>query len=108
MIKVRVWHKKIGEYVQASKYLVIDHSGALDNDDCVIEKFTGLKDKDGVEIYEGDIFIAPHDFGPEGYHYRKGVASFDEYSGYQWQYWDIENIQVIGNIHESPELMEPL
>ena len=71
-----------------------------------IMQYTGLKDKNGKEIYEGDIFKAPHDFGPGGYHERVGSVGFDELLGYQWQYWHLPDLELIGNIYENPELIE--
>lgn len=76
------------------------------NGDIILMQYTGLKDMNGIEIYEGDIFRAPHDFGPGGMQERVGQVHFDPLHGYQWNYWDIENLEVIGNIYENPELLE--
>ena len=71
----------------------------------ILMQYTGLKDKNGVEIYEGDIIKGPHDFGPAGFHQRAGVVTFTAEHGYQWEYWLIDDIEVIGSIHENPELL---
>jgi len=68
-------------------------------------QFTGLKDKNGKEIYDGDIFRGLHDFGPGGMAERIGVVSFNIRKGYEWNYWDFSTIEVIGNIHKNPELL---
>jgi len=53
-------------------------------------QYTGLKDKNGKEIYAGDIFAS-------------GVI---EQSGYTLCKNNAENIfEIIGNIHENPELL---
>ena len=73
--------------------------------DVILMQSTGLKDKNGVEIFEGDVFQGPHDFGPSGFHDRRAVVNFDVEKGYQWEYWLIDKIEVIGNIYENPELL---
>ena len=82
-----------------------------------IEQYTGLKDKDGKEIYEGDIVKTN---SPEQPNFKVGVIEFVQqafwisnvpsnrpdhtHSELLLQYWETE-IEVIGNIHENPELL---
>jgi len=68
------------------------------------EQYTGLKDKNGKEIYEGDIML----FLDERYQ----VIYFDSYAAFMLQHSngnDLKNIYtseiIIGNIHENPELL---
>ena len=79
--------------------------GAL-YEDAEIMQYTGLKDKNGNEIYEGDICKAPHDFGPGGFYEKVFSVSFDLQKGYQWNYWNMEIIEVIGNIYENPDILK--
>lgn len=70
-----------------------------------IGQYTGLKDKNNAEIYEGDIFEATSKFSiPD--ELNLGTVSFSEVNGYQWEQWDLDNIEVIGNAYESPEILE--
>ena len=75
----------------------------------IVEQFTGLHDKNGKEIYEGDI-VRDYD---EGFLYKvmfcEYHARFMFYDYLNDDYYDNQDIaehEVIGNIHENPELLE--
>ena len=74
--------------------------------DGVLMQSTGLHDKNGKEIFEGDIFKAPFDIGPAGFSMCKGVVEYDLEQGYQWQYLLLSELEIMGNIYENPELLE--
>ena len=75
---------------------------------------TGLHDKNGVEIFEGDIVEIIYDREPfiGVVVYDLGEADFKatnnrEDYGNNFQYLTVgESIEVIGNVHQHPELIE--
>ena len=71
----------------------------------ILMQFTGLKDRNGVEIYDGDIIRGMHDFGPGGFVEKTAQVHSHETDGYQWNYWIILTMEVIGNIYKNPELL---
>lgn len=76
-----------------------------------IGQFTGLYDKNGKEIYEGDI-VRCDEFVYEVVYKSKRFASFalrrdkDMYDHYFGEAMECDACEVIGNIHDNIELLE--
>ncbi len=82
-----------------------DYYNMLDNP---VMQFTGLKDCNGVEIYEGDIVQSQHTMASI-VQWHEEYASFQfgvgcDLSEYSYIYLD-DAWEIIGNIHENPELL---
>lgn len=129
-IKFRAWHA--GHKHAAPQMLYDERPG-----DCLlwqsqrqnitqVMQYTGLEDKNGREIYEGDILTsAEYPFQDDGkYNYHGVIEWIDEEAsfymtkrlanaekrgvsnGISQPIESIEEFEVIGNIYENPELLE--
>lgn len=113
-IKFRAWDKKRKRMFAVTTLnasgavsVFIDDDGLylLPAEQIELMQYTGLKDKNGKEIYEGDIVKSgPYCGKPivfEEGRYWLGEEPDDLFTSSVR--WDIE---IIGNIHENPELLK--
>ena len=130
-IKFRAWNKKGKCWITFGGVNYRYKNGTLDiidSDNLIYEQYTGLKDKNGKEIYEGDVvdirngvvFLdsmrTKHDggfgiseviWGWSGFWARPlnggQCASMAEFVT---EKEDCKDVEIIGNVHENPELLE--
>ena len=104
------------------------HCYQIDYGDCKVMQYTGLKDKNGKEIYEGDIVRVMHshdDFKMDTFSITYELGGFclqqkdSEPTSLGFYFWglvehkfatgwgecDGKAFEIIGNIHENPELL---
>lgn len=114
-IKFRAWDKnQVFDRLSVGKMELFDdmlgfrfqHFDA-DPEDIVFDQFTGLVDKHGKEIYEGDIIRRKYQSQPLVVVFLGGAFLLAIEINGSWEYIDdiLEADEVIGNIHENPELL---
>ena len=116
-LKFRVWDKlaerMIYPHNDNQQHFIIDLNGRFHNlqngsggDDYVIQQYTGCHDSANKEIYEGDLIRGMFDFGPAGFRETMLPVCWQNLQGYQWNYWNLSTIEVIGNAYEHKELLK--
>ncbi len=115
-IKFRAWGElqKLMWHSNDDLGIFFDHT--IHGIDCELMQFTGLKDKNGKEIYEGDICEMKH---PYNNRYWKGEIQYKGYTftgkDFYMTHFDypselfsegVDYIEVIGNIHQDKHLLK--
>ena len=120
-IKFRVWDKSqkgwvdcFGIEFRQDGIFLTDSSGDYLENNSELMQCTGLKDKNGKEIFEGDILEWVEENLGEGNIVKdRGVVEFEHgsfsikyISICEWYNEDGTPFEIIGNIWENPELLE--
>lgn len=119
-IKFRAWNKKnaimvpVLELTLGADWIVNEKFSCFDGE-TILMQYTGLKDKNGKEIWEGDIVRCTDKYEKEyyykvswvnhmaGFFYTDDTCKEDEWMEHVGLY---EYEEVIGNIYENSELLE--
>lgn len=117
-IKFRAWDKRSLKWFDMSTFelhsdcIVVRIPGmsnfAIIKEDYELMQYTGMKDKNGVPVFEGDIYTFTFDNGHKNQYTVDSLQDFFENKGlYEGEYgWDYSEIEVIGNIYSNPELLK--
>ena len=109
IIKFRAWSKLLKKFVDCSPPTVFLNGGKFGkHSEIEIQQYTGLKDKNGKEIFEGDVFK------DEKWWVEKAKVEFYEEVFGWWSDGkeefiplnDCKYIEIIGNIFENPNFFK--
>lgn len=109
-IKFRAWDvRNEVMWLRKPKQLVSEFFQLIEQDteggeQFILMQYTGLKDKNGVEIYEGDILQGVA--GSYKVKWNNNTLNWVAYDGGNLGLWAFNEPEVIGNIWEHPELLE--
>lgn len=114
--KFRAWDKKDRIMMRSHEHKVtfsgklFSNNGLDVTDDYILMQYTGLKDKNGKEIYEGDIVKIKYYDALGTVEFRNGSFwIFEKTKPYVEEnpQWSIQCAQYVeGNIYENPELIK--
>ena len=102
-IKYRVWDRELKKMIQVTNVDLEAGSDYFTSDRYVVMQYIGSKDKNGKEIYEGDIVTNEYNNNLE-VKYDIDCACFEPFGNDRYSKV-AKNVEVIGNIYENPNLI---
>ena len=126
-VRFRVWIKTEKRMIETDDLLDIDYENkeivtqqvyfenglpddrdiyCYDFDEIELMQSTDMVDKNGKEIFEGDIVKCSGLLGTIESFKAMWICSFVKYNNYQKVGFFAQEIEVVGNIYENPELLE--
>lgn len=108
-IKFKVWDKNNKCFVtnknkKSETKLDYNSNQLLYWSNYILLQYTGLLDKNGKEIYEGDVIADRYHKGLVEWH--DGIGAWSWPHGEDWGMIFAEDVEIIGNIYETPELLK--
>lgn len=130
-IKFRAWHKKnkkmyvvsdlhMATLMNGGIWATVNGRSAIENKEIKVQiqpkdielmQYTGMKDKNGKEIYEGDLLQDSEDIAKAAFEMGQFMAFYKTMKG-EWKpygtllkYMVDHDGEVIGNIRDNPELI---
>lgn len=113
-IKFRAWDYDLRYMTEVisldfrEKLITAWNDSPIDFDDKNVRlmQYTGLKDSKGVDIYEGDIVNGAYMDKPRAVTYSTPLARFTIGNKFNFTALEQNDLIVVGNIYENPELLE--
>jgi len=127
-LKFRAWDKKLNKFIGSFELEFLTEFTAniliQEKENIELMQYTGLKDRNGQEIYEGDIVKAVFQSGEcgSGYIHREWHVEKVRYLNHRAGFYPMSErefcrekegsntslfVEVIGNIYEHPHLLDP-
>ena len=88
---------------------VLVNQCSLNVDPETVGQYTGLTDKNGMKIFEGDILTIENEGVYAAIKYNESNAAFyvedEDHEDYLGEAWETD-VVIIGNIHDNPEILK--